>query len=537
MQTLTCVEKFFEALWEPEDPVLVGAYALMQSSMDELDRTINFANHAAIREAQEVTVHIDEKTDRLDAMLRTWRAEQNADVVKIYESNLELRVVIQQNHAETMDQFQNMQGRLEDIMTVIAKANARNKKDSDTRVRTENDENSAREGKHGRGNVTAGKKDITDKKALALRPFKAFFDDNRNGFLNWSAAQKENAAIHHEHREAIVAGTSQWIFAESAWEEWTSGTNSLLWLRGEDGVGKSFLTTASARNLIEQARGNPVAYFYFKEDVACLQSVQTAIACAALQMAELDSKYARYMGARLGEEQENLTENVTPWDRFFFSAFKEPDGENTGDAPVDSTLFLIFDGLDELPKEQLEVFTLFLDALKKSRARVRVAVSSRAQQDFIEQSNPLIIDVTKDKIKQDISTFVKDRIKSGSFPRLKKFSSAAKKLIRRKISKRADSLLYADHMLRRLNYIGREGAALKDLEDMPADLDHLYKLMLDECRRGRSKDQFDALKKVFAWLAFSKRVLSLAEVSEVVALTITEEEFDIEDEIIGRSAR
>jgi hypothetical protein len=105
------------------------------------------------------------------------------------------------------------------------------------------------------------------------------------------------------------------------------------------------------------------------------------------------------------------------------------------------------------------------------------------------------------------------------------------------VSNQGLGMLYVEHMMRRLSYIGREGAVSKDLKNMPDTLHDLYKLMLDECRRNRSKDQYEALKRLFAWLAFSRRSLSLAEASELVKLTITENDFDIEDEIIGRSAR
>lgn len=73
---------------------------------------------------------------------------------------------------------------------------------------------------------------------------------------------------------------------------------------------------------------------------------------------------------------------------------------------------------------------------------------------------------------------------------------------------------------------------------MPADLDSLYKLMLIECQRDRTKEQYQTLKRMFAWLAYSKRPLTLLEVSELVALTVGENEsFDVEEELIGRSSR
>jgi len=99
-------------------------------------------------------------------------------------------------------------------------------------------------------------------------------------------------------------------------------------------------------------------------------------------------------------------------------------------------------------------------------------------------------------------------------------------------------MLYVEHMLRRLSYIGHEDAVLKDLEqNLPDDLQSLYQLMLTECHKGRTKAQYTALKRLFAWLAFSKRPLTLSEATALVKVTVPDGSFNFEDEIIGRSAR
>lgn len=98
---------------------------------------------------------------------------------------------------------------------------------------------------------------------------------------------------------------------------------------------------------------------------------------------------------------------------------------------------------------------------------------------------------------------------------------------------------YIEHMLRRLSYIGRENAVLQDLESkLPDNLTALYALMLEECQRGRTDKQYRALKKLFAWIAYSARSLTLSEASKLAKLTVADDNaFDIEDELIGRSAR
>jgi hypothetical protein len=94
-------------------------------------------------------------------------------------------------------------------------------------------------------------------------------------------------------------------------------------------------------------------------------------------------------------------------------------------------------------------------------------------------------------------------------------------------------------MLRRLSYIGREKGVIDDLDkNLPDSLEELYHLMLAECQANRTEGQYKTLKKLFAWLAYSKRALSLAEAGELVAFTVDDTKtFDIEDELIGRSAR
>jgi hypothetical protein len=99
-------------------------------------------------------------------------------------------------------------------------------------------------------------------------------------------------------------------------------------------------------------------------------------------------------------------------------------------------------------------------------------------------------------------------------------------------------MLYIEHMLRRLSYIGRQGAVLKDLEkNLPDNLQALYQLLLDECHKGRTDVQYKALKRLFAWLAYSKRSLTLEEAGCLVQMTVPDGSFDVEDEILGRSAR
>lgn len=92
-------------------------------------------------------------------------------------------------------------------------------------------------------------------------------------------------------------------------------------------------------------------------------------------------------------------------------------------------------------------------------------------------------------------------------------------------------------MLRRLDYIGRENAVLRDLKDAPKDLHALYCRMVLECHTNRSPEQSEALRHLFAWLAFSKRPLTLSEAGALMKELVKDGIYDIEEEVIGRSTR
>lgn len=99
-------------------------------------------------------------------------------------------------------------------------------------------------------------------------------------------------------------------------------------------------------------------------------------------------------------------------------------------------------------------------------------------------------------------------------------------------------MLYVELMLRRYNFIGREGAVLRDITNFhPADLFSLYDLMLSEVQERRSPEQYQALKKLFAWLTFSQRPLTLNEASAVINLTGQDTSLNIEEELEGKSSR
>ncbi|QSS59361.1 hypothetical protein I7I51_08796 [Histoplasma capsulatum] len=100
------------------------------------------------------------------------------------------------------------------------------------------------------------------------------------------------------------------------------------------------------------------------------------------------------------------------------------------------------------------------------------------------------------------------------------------------------AMLYVDHMLRRFNSIGREGAVLKDLEtSLPDNLQSAYDILLTEVQQRRTSEHLLIFKQLLLWLAFAKRLLTVGEVEGLVTLLDRDRSYNIIEEVEGKSSR
>lgn len=498
-------------MWNEVDEELIAAYAGMQASIQELNETVSYETHGTLATVTTTVLASSSKLDELDEKLQSYRSSLNKGIQEVYASTISLHLIITEGIVTLRNE------RLEDralLLQII--------KNQDKTSRAPEIEEKKKLAQKPKG-------DIGDRKFQALRELKKFFADRYDVFPSWQVAHQENLLQEEDLRDTKVSKTAGWLREHASFKTWVRGETPLLWLRGDEGIGKSFLAYSAVQELrLHQNEHDCLAYFYFKEEHPYQQSMQNAFASAALQIAGSNNRYAEQVAAKIKQEPSESAVMST-WERFFLSVFPS-------DNKLGGRLFLVFDGLDEAHVQEGGTFTRFLSDLKRLNASVSVFATSRPEdKPTLQLLQPSILEVTKHEIKHDMKTLVRDRLRT--LPRVRKFTKATKAAILREVIKHADSMLYVEHMLRRFSYIGRERAVLQALGRLPPNLHALYKLLLDECRQNRSEAQYQALKKLFAWLAFSKRPLSLGEASSLVQLALSDDTFDIEEEIIGRSSR
>ncbi|EEH16587.1 hypothetical protein PABG_06674 [Paracoccidioides brasiliensis Pb03] len=334
---------------------------------------------------------------------------------------------------------------------------------------------------------------------------------------------------------SFVKGSAKWVLEEEAYQAWREGGNNpYLWISGDAGFGKTCIAFSLARELTESVASEPktsVAAFYFQSDQAELRSVSNAMSSIIIQIAKRNTSYCEQVSSEIGKSDGDVdidNWSTDLWERFFQSKFG---------SKSNNRLFLVIDGLDEISAEDRVKFLGLLAQVRKESLNMHVLFTSRTD---IPSSpkllQPLEITATKDKLLPDMTLLVKDRLKR--LPNLYALHKKTKRKILSRVLEKADSMLYVDHMLRRYNSIGREGAVLKDLEtNLPDNLQSLYNNMLAELTQRRTSEHMKIFKNLLAWLAFSKRLLTVGEVDDLTTLLGQDRSYNIIEEVEGKSSR
>jgi hypothetical protein len=98
-------------------------------------------------------------------------------------------------------------------------------------------------------------------------------------------------------------------------------------------------------------------------------------------------------------------------------------------------------------------------------------------------------------------------------------------------------MAYINHMLHRLDNIGRELPILKELGRLPGNSTCLYELLFQDCSRNRSDKEIIQLRKFLAWVAYAKWPMSLPLAQKVVTDNMGNSNINLDEELEYRSAR
>lgn len=152
-----------------------------------------------------------------------------------------------------------------------------------------------------------------------------------------------------------VPGTGDWIRGEDFFLAWIEKNIPVLWVSGNPGAGKSYLSSniiSFLRDQHPQGVQHPshvsVGYFFFKDDNPKTRSFHQALCDMAYQISQNDPIYEKHVAAYC-DSSEDIETIQSAWRTLFVNFFlKKKD--------VDSSVYLIIDGVDEAFEAERRVF-------------------------------------------------------------------------------------------------------------------------------------------------------------------------------------
>lgn len=323
--------------------------------------------------------------------------------------------------------------------------------------------------------------------------------------------------------------------------DWRTVPNSLIWLHGIPGCGKTILSSTIIENVQEYCdrnRGNCLAYFYFAfNDVdrqRCVQMLRSLLDQLCRQdMAAFQLIESLFSSCGSGSRQ--------PTNEQLLGALKRM-------IRGSSATYVVLDALDECTRrpELLETIQTIdgwqLDTL-------HMLVTSRLEGDIREtlETIPEIdtVNIQSSLVSEDIRTYICSRLSNDSSLRRWQRQIEIRKEIETELMEKAEGMyehpkiktiaLTCTDRNDRFRWVECQLDALgkcvtlsmlrKALESLPSTLDETYARIL--CKIDESYRRLAI--KAFKWLVYSQRPLEVQELVEVLAIDVEDEHpFDVD---------
>lgn len=237
-------------------------------------------------------------------------------------------------------------------------------------------------------------------------------------------------------KSSYIEGAFEWFQAEPAFQSIVDKEESLLWVSGAAGMGKSTLSYAMFRYLEQKYATEPrtsVAWFSFDDEHSGMRLIVKMLQCCALQAAEKDAIHCRETDEALRRRGKLVfCETAATWEDLIELRYT---------AKSDRRLIIILDGIDAIENEPVSSdFTTLVQLLgrvKRNKYAVQVIFTcDREQENSLSGIGTRTIHLTRETIVDDMSLFVSSKIKSSL--RLRKLRNPLRIRIVQKMMQKAD---------------------------------------------------------------------------------------------------
>lgn len=321
--------------------------------------------------------------------------------------------------------------------------------------------------------------------------------------------------------KARIPGTGDWVRNEDVFQGWLSGDTPIIFVSGNPGAGKSYLSTNIISFLREQYRQCvqstsliSVGYFFFKDDNPDTRSIHQALRDLAFQISKSDPVYQKHIVTV--EQYEMINSLESAWRLLFVDYFlKKPN--------VDSSVYILLDAVDEASDEERRIFLSLAkdlyDAPESPRLQLAIVGRPHISDQLLEglELEVPTIHVTTQNNSDDINQYIHASIKKSVI--LRRVSAKLRQEIFEKLSAGAKGMfLWVNLMLQELVKKRNESSIRKALDDPPRGLKEILRHVLSNFSMSSNEEELEYLNEILQWVTCSQQPLTLGLIDAILKL-------------------
>ncbi len=325
-------------------------------------------------------------------------------------------------------------------------------------------------------------------------------NEEKQKILDW-LSYPDPSEIHEivRHDRNDRAKTGRWFLDGSGFQKFRATSQSVLWLHGDSGCGKSVLCSAIIDEIIALQSRDPriqLAYWYFtvndKKRTFVDQFLRALIAQLVLERPMPPSLLDLWRARKMGREAPKIADLVQNVKKILVA---EPSQK----------YFVVVDALDESDNIQRAELLGFLRSLALLEVDIHILITSRTytvgvENDMKDLNRFYNIAIEERNTELDISAHVTERLENDSS--LAKWSTDIRQSIKDTLIKDAGGMFrWVECQLQVIRKCRKPADVRKTLKSLPRDLHEVYARELAKVDDSASQDVFRLLE----WLAFPQR--------------------------------
>ncbi|KAI0855166.1 ankyrin repeat-containing domain protein [Xylaria cubensis] len=355
-----------------------------------------------------------------------------------------------------------------------------------------------------------------------------FEETNRMRTLKW-ISPVDYGSHHIEVEDNRTLGTCEWLINHERFYEWEDSNSSMiLWLQGDPGAGKTFLTSKVIDHVQGSVESSPnqegFAYFYCNRNEEKRRKPLCILRSCVRQL----STTLKNPGCIRKQLQNFCYETELKGSHFGFSDCKKQLLESVN---IYSQTTIILDALDECePDSRIRIFETVEYLLSESKSPLKIFISSRPDQDirtrFLHRPN---VKIQATDNEGDIQKFINAKIiKHGNWGGI---SPGLRDEIVEVLFARSKGMFQWASLQTQEILLLRAPTAIRDrLGKLPPDLKTAYDEIYNKIQNGH-KHERSLADNAFKWVACAREPPNSAMLLSAIRLNSDTDNFELLNKI------